>query len=36
MLKEYSIQQKKELVVHAIDFSVIAEHEYKIVNYEIL
>jgi len=36
MLKEYSIQQKKELVVHATDFSVIAGHLYKMGNDEIL
>lgn len=34
--KEYSIQQKKELVVHVLDFSVIARHLYKMGNDEIL
>lgn len=35
-LKEYSVQQKKELVVHAVDFSVIVGHLYRMGNYEIL
>ena len=34
--KEYSIQQKKELVVCTVDFSVIAGHLYKMGNDEIL
>ena len=34
--KEYSIQQKKELVVRATNFSVITRHLYKIGNDEIL
>lgn len=33
---EYSFQQKKELVVRAADFSVIAGHLYKMGNDEIL
>jgi len=36
MLKEYSIQQKKELAVSAEDFSVITGNLYKIGNGEIL
>ena len=32
----YSVQQKKELVVHAVDFFVIARHLYKMGNDEIL
>lgn len=35
-LKEYSVQQKKELVAHAVDFCVIAGHLYKMGNDEIL
>ena len=35
-LKEYSVQQKKELVVHATDFSVITGLLYKMGNDEIL
>ena len=35
-LKGYSIQQKKELVVRATNFSVIAGHLYKMGNDEIL
>ena len=35
-LKEYSVQQKKELVVRAVDFFVIAGHLYKMGNDEIL
>ena len=34
--KGYYVQQKKELVVHATDFSVIARHLYKMGNDEIL
>ena len=34
--KEYCIQQKKELVVHVEDFTVIVGHLYKMGNYEIL
>jgi len=33
--KEYSIQQNKELVVRAVDFSVIAGYLYKMGNDEI-
>lgn len=36
MSKEHSIQQKKELVVHAVDFSITAGHLYKMGNDEIL
>ena len=36
MPKEYSVQQKKELVVHAMNYFVIAGHLYKIGNDEIL
>lgn len=32
----YSVQQKKELVIHATDFTVIAGHLYKMGNDEIL
>ena len=35
-LKEYSIQQKKELVVRMVDFSIIVWHLYKMGNDEIL
>jgi len=34
--KEYSIQQKKELVVRAANFSIIVGHLYKMGNDEIL
>lgn len=34
--KGYTIQQKKELVVHAIDFFVIVGHLYKMGSDEIL
>ena len=34
--KEYSIQQKKELVVRMVDFSIIVWHLYKMGNDEIL
>ena len=34
--KEYSVQQKMELVVRTTDFSVIARHLYKMGNDEIL
>lgn len=34
--KEYSVQQKKELVVRMTDFFVIAGNLYKMGNYEIL
>ena len=36
VLQEYSVQQKKELVVRATDFSVIVGHLYKMGNDEIL
>ena len=32
----YSVQQKKELVIHVADFTVIAGHLYKMGNDEIL
>jgi len=35
-LTRYTSQQKKELVVHAIDLSVIARHLYKMGSDEIL
>lgn len=34
--KEYSVQQKKELVVRVADFSIITRHLYKMGNDEIL
>jgi len=34
--KEYSVQQKKELVVHMTDLSIITRNLYKIGNNEIL
>jgi len=35
-LQGYYIQQKKELVIHTTDFTLIAGHLYKIGNDEIL
>jgi len=34
--KGYSVQQKKELMVHTVDVSVIVGHLYKMGNDEIL
>jgi len=36
MPNKYSVQEKNELVVHAVDFSIIIGHLYKMGNDEIL